>query len=63
MEVHTNHAYSIEKVYHDNIKNTDIIEFVNPWHTEIKYKITVDEACKIFNKRDITSINIGKIFQ
>ena len=63
IEVYTNHAYSIEKVYHDNIKNTDIIEFVNPWHTEIKYKITVDEACKIFNERDITSINIRKIFQ
>ena len=59
----TNHSYSIESIRYIKSLNTDIITLINPWDTKVKYYITVDEACKIFDIREVTYINIEKMFK
>lgn len=59
-----NHAYSIENMFHDNTLNMDMVTVVNPRFTDKSSKITmsVNDCINIFQVRNISSIDINKIF-
>ena len=63
MKICTNHAYSVERTYYDKKLKKDIVVFVNPRSTDVKYETTIDECCKAFNTFDVTVIKINKLFQ
>lgn len=57
-----NHSYSIEKCYIDKNTWEKRVWIINPRHTWIKFDVSLEECKKIF-KRDITWINIDKMFR
>lgn len=56
-----NHAYSLEKCYIDKDTLEKRVWIVNPWHTWVKFDISLEDAKKIFDWR-LTYIDIDKLF-
>ena len=61
IELMKGHAYSVEKCY-INEKWEETLRIVNPWHTGIKFDISLKEAQKIFT-REFWAIKIDNLFK
>ena len=61
-QIHTKHAYSIERIYTSKNTGEKIVVIVNPRDTSKKIEITIDECLKVFNQAGVTTINIDKTF-
>lgn len=57
----TNHAYSVEKCY-TNEKWEKRVWVINPWHTDIKFDMSLEQCKKIF-RREFWVINIDNLFR
>ena len=59
---YTNHAYSLERCYIDKSTWEKRVWVVNPWHTGIKFDISLEDCKKIFNW-EVSYIDIDKLFK